>query len=173
MDDVLTTVGRGALPETVAWAGMTAPTVASATMPARIDLRRVFFMESPLKRVCAQDEPMLEHQGLTISFCAGRRFIDNPPSPKGRRFLPDSIGGLGGFPLLFPIRAGPTSPADPGHAGPGLLHKRGIPIEEFWLSLLERKRNTVYPLSRSPLKDGALRGSLVVGAQQAIRELVY
>jgi hypothetical protein len=74
MDDVLTTVGRGALPETVAWAGMTAPTVASATMPARIDLRMMLFMESPLERVCAHDEPMPEPLTLTINFCKWGRY---------------------------------------------------------------------------------------------------
>ena len=79
--------------------------------------------------------------------------VDNFP-PQKKKEIPTGLReSLGGFLRLGPIRAGLTSQAhftgDPGLAGPWVLDKLGIPIQEPGLSFLERKYGSVHPLSAS------------------------
>jgi hypothetical protein len=54
--------------------------------------------------------------------------LDNPPLPKGRRFLPDSESPSVGS-CCWPQSSRAYFTGDPGLAGPWLLHKLGIPMQ--------------------------------------------
>ena len=56
--------------------------------------------------------------------------FDNPPLPEGRRFLPDSESPSVGS-RCWPHSSRAHLTGDPGLAGPCVLHKLGVPMQEL------------------------------------------
>ena len=87
--------------------------------------------------------------------------LDNPPRPEGGRFLPDSESPSVGS-CCWPHSSRAHLTGDPGLAGPCVLHKLGVPMQELGY---RSHKDSIAQCIRSlhpAMKDGAFREKPVI-----------